>query len=342
MFQMSEYFKDPKVTFEIGVQQKWRNTPAVLMNKVGTELLRVERNIQLKSIQHIPTRGSSLFELTLPNSGEVGIYFETDWNQSQIVVKKVKSGSWAANYTDVEKGDVLLTISVNNVATTALGTQFDEAMALLKLRSNENKIVVTMRLWEEKLRLLQTQKPGEMPDDLTGNASPCNSLFFRINNPTSLCLDTPRNLQPSENEDFDETLVVKVDVQTNINSTTFAIVSADSAESSEYKIVNDSMCHVIQFKQRGVLGNKWTFLQPRSGIYYIWDDPCKRQKRLLLRIVSNILCPRISHKVSKEYIEPAVIDFEKIKLKEPVKIFGEEGKKLCAVIEADGIFQYFF
>ena len=93
----------PQVTFEI--EDRWEKTCPVLIDKVGTEMVRIRKKMDLKDIAHITTRGCSQYDVDLPfldDEKELGIQFETDWGQSQILVKKVVNGKYASLSTDIQ------------------------------------------------------------------------------------------------------------------------------------------------------------------------------------------------------------------------------------------------
>jgi len=64
----------------------------------------VKPRVDLSALSYIQTRLSPEYDVELP-AGEVGLWFETDWDQTSIVVKSIKSGKYAALKTDIEVGD---------------------------------------------------------------------------------------------------------------------------------------------------------------------------------------------------------------------------------------------
>ena len=134
-----------KRKLSVDLEGSWR--PSVMFNvdMTGEFSLVVKKQIPLASIPHIITR-QAIFSVSLPPQ-ELGIWFETglfingyysehpqdffrtlDWKQTDIVVKAVRSGHYVSNYTDIQVGDVLL--SVNGVKAT--GKNFDTIMQILK------------------------------------------------------------------------------------------------------------------------------------------------------------------------------------------------------------------
>jgi hypothetical protein len=63
----------------------------------------VRRRVRLASLQHVNTRGAPEFEELLPaDVRTLGLYFETDWGEENIVVKGFQKGSFAALHTDIK------------------------------------------------------------------------------------------------------------------------------------------------------------------------------------------------------------------------------------------------
>lgn len=61
--------------------------------------------------------------------GELGVWFETSWDQKAILVKRVKKGKFSFNNTDIRVGDQLLFI---DNAPVSRGMTFSDTMKLLK------------------------------------------------------------------------------------------------------------------------------------------------------------------------------------------------------------------
>ena len=104
--------------------------------------MKLKRNVDLRLLRHVNTRGASHYKITLPPSendkcefedwdGELGIWFETEWGSRQnIIVKGTKQGKFVYNNTDVHVGDEL--ISIDDIPVKNLN--FGDAMKLLKDR----------------------------------------------------------------------------------------------------------------------------------------------------------------------------------------------------------------
>ncbi|CAM9467202.1 unnamed protein product [Chrysoparadoxa australica] len=118
--------------------------------------LRLHRRRKLASLQHIDTRVSAEYEVILPpKQPETGLWMETDWYRQQTVVKDVKKNTYAFNHTEIQVGDVLLSINGREV----YAWQFSEVMQELKraLRAAEEPVVLKFRTMEERYRLLRAK-----------------------------------------------------------------------------------------------------------------------------------------------------------------------------------------
>lgn len=132
---------------------------------------------------------------------------------------------------------------------------------------------IKMRTSDEKIRLIREGGGGQdgTSESLAAGVAGGGGMPY---DRASLPIDRDRQNIPMLSTlphtllDHDDKCVIKVDVRTNSIST-FVIVSTDTVESSEYKIINDSCCHVLQYKQKGVLGNKWNQLEPQAQVSYL-------------------------------------------------------------------------
>jgi hypothetical protein len=124
---------------------------------LGEQIISVSRRQELSSIVHFNTRGMEEYDVSLP-AHEIGLYFETDWQEHSIVVKGFKKNSFAANQTDIQIGDVL--ISVDGIPVS--GPAFTETMTMLKekIRSGTVGCVARFRTVEEKMRLIRSNASG--------------------------------------------------------------------------------------------------------------------------------------------------------------------------------------
>lgn len=297
-----------KISFQIEGPGSWYRSPPVLIDKIGTEVILVKKRVSLSSIKHAAARSSDIFEIEYPLSlSELGIVFETAWRLDEpILVKRVKPGSHAETH-DIQVGDALLEINDQPY----VGSQFDEAMGALKNRAGNLRL--KMKTIEERLRAIRE-----------GARTVTEATVDEIASESGVVYDN----QP----DF---IALHVEIKA-VNCITYAIVSEGDINESGYRIENDSPSFILQYKQKTEVPCKWTTLEPLSKVPYIWDDPCKVNKRLLLRIISNVLHPFGIEK-SKAYkdIRLVTINFEKLGSNFAVPITWSD-RKLEAVIESDG------
>ena len=130
----------------------WHRSVAFNIDQIGVFNMQVKRRINLATIQHVNTRGAPEFQEILPPLRTLGVYFETDWGEENIVVKSLQKGSYAANNTDIKIGDVLLSID-NEVVD---GKNFELAMVLMRNKlASASGCTVRFRTVEEKIRLIR-------------------------------------------------------------------------------------------------------------------------------------------------------------------------------------------
>jgi len=95
-----------------------------------------------RNLVHVTTRGASHYDVKLPPddkqnrfgwSGELGVWFETDWDHRGVVVKGCKRGKFAFNHTDIRAGDILISIDGESIGKLS----FDDVMTRIKDRLKE-------------------------------------------------------------------------------------------------------------------------------------------------------------------------------------------------------------
>ena len=105
----------------------------------GVYTLKLNKPLDPRNLPHVTTRNAACYEVKLPPddkqirlgwSGELGVWFETDWDHRGIVVKGCKRGKYAFNHTEIHAGDVLTAVDGTSIGSKS----FDEVMALLKDR----------------------------------------------------------------------------------------------------------------------------------------------------------------------------------------------------------------
>lgn len=130
----------------------WHRSVAFSIDQIGIFNMEVKRRVNLANVQHVNTRGAPEYSEVVPPMRTLGMYFETDWGEENIVVKGFQKGSFAALSTDIKVGDVLLSVDGECVD----GKKFELAMVLMrnKLGSAEG-CVLRFRTIEEKIRLIR-------------------------------------------------------------------------------------------------------------------------------------------------------------------------------------------
>jgi hypothetical protein len=130
----------------------WHRSIAFDIDQIGVFNMQVKRRVNLASIQHVNTRGASEYTEILPPMRTLGVYFETDWGEENIVVKSFQKGSYAAINTDIKIGDVLLQIDDEPVD----GKKFELAMVLMRNKlGSASGCTVRFRTVEEKIKLIR-------------------------------------------------------------------------------------------------------------------------------------------------------------------------------------------
>jgi hypothetical protein len=207
------------------------------------------------------------------------------------VVKAVRSGYYGSNYTEIQVGDVLL--SVNGVK--ASGQNFDKIMMLLK-RSNRTLISEG-----------EANGSGQV-------GQPANAEFMSSEEKLSIIRKdamiqlgvgeqeaavVSRKLELEEHRDISE-IAVKVSIRVENATVSISLQPVDPEAPPEYLVVNKSPSHSITCKQKGLRGDKWLEIKPGSSATYYWDNPFK-QRLLMVQLAKNTLIEQeqSSHNVNE-------------------------------------------
>lgn len=74
-----------------------------------------------------------------------------------------------------------------------------------------------------------------------------------------------------------------------VDSSVFMILSElDAAARPEYRVVNNSHCNVIHYRQKGLHDGWWASLDPGMSAPYIWDNPIKVWAGWYKRVVTDL------------------------------------------------------
>ena len=121
------------------------------IDQINSFNLQIKKKIELHSISHINTRGAPEYIEELPTMSTLGVFFETDWKEENVVVKSLQANSYAVKETNIKIGDVLVSIDEHQVN----GHNFELSMTILRKKLNEEGCTVVFRTVEEKIRLIR-------------------------------------------------------------------------------------------------------------------------------------------------------------------------------------------
>ncbi len=114
-------------------------SPSFAADIPGEYILTISPARDLRMLPHVSSRGAPVYSVSIPStdqpdhwSGELGVWFETEpWgSERSLIVKGIKPGSYASNFTDIAVGDEMIMID----ATPVDSLTFDEAMKYMKSR----------------------------------------------------------------------------------------------------------------------------------------------------------------------------------------------------------------
>lgn len=208
----------------------------------------------------------------------LGLSFETDWGEENIVVKSVQVGSHAARETDIRVGDAL--IEVNDVSVN--GGMFEDALRMIKSCLSSDGCTIKLRTVEEKLRLTRESAFRQIQKkELEKRKLPST--------PTS------KNAATSHTEEektgvYKDSLAIRVELRQVESSVVILASELDLEKMEEYRIENHTVGYKLYYKQKGISGTSWSCIQPGQASSFIWEDPFKPHK-LLMHVGENVLCP---------------------------------------------------
>ena len=331
-FHLPAIFGERKVALDI--EGPWLRSIGYDIDRLGSYVIRVRRTLDTSKLEHILTRGSPEYEVTLP-PGEVGIWFETDWGNRQVVVKRIKPDSAAAKRTDIQAGDVLLTVNGDDVCDM----EFEAIMAKLKDSQQAGGSRLTFQTIEEKMRLLREQALA--PAAIRGTG-----MYSAVRNTVPGGQLADKSLR----EDDKREIYIKVDLRAVDLSVFMTISALEKKVRPEYRVLNKSPSHVIHYRQKGILSGRWASLGPGESASYIFDDPTISH-RLQLRTGKNIMCPstgklnwlaKINDSIFSRFAmggaeknHVTMVPFDEIGFETYVPVGGSNGK-LIASVESNG------
>jgi hypothetical protein len=245
------------------------------IDDIGTHTIRVDKKVDLTQIQHVNSRDMLEYTIVIPVDVDLGIYFETDYSGKDIVVKELVKNHWAYNDTEIQVGDVMINIDGTDV--TGEDENFDKAMDMLRHRAKSVK--VRFRTVEENIRLVREAAMVEKSND---------------KRKTSQLADIVKDQAKDK--------VLRLDIR-QVEACIFVVVDeVTESITPGYRLKNNSFCHYIYYKQRGVMGNNWCCLPPCSETSYAWEDPFNANKVLLVHVGKNLLSPRHKSQVDSDFL----------------------------------------
>lgn len=327
------------------VEGPWTKTPGFPVDRIGSHCIYLQKRIDSSKLLEGFSRSKlAEYPVTLPilNSlvddeviSEIGLYFETDWTNENVVVKNIKPGSWAAGQ-DIRVGDVLLDIDGKPLMIKDGVIDFHSVLSMIKDGINEelgHSVGPTLkfRTKEESSRIIRK---------LAANS------------------DTQSKISADKNSALEETgdLSLKIDIK-NIDSTIIVLVSKiEAADTSnpqslylnqqeqlkdvlslkrgvaDFVVKNHLHGHSILFKQKDTANSTWRLLGPCSQQIFVWDNPFLDNK-IIVKLNKNVLCPAIvKGEISLESYT-SVIDFNLIG--SSVNLLDLDGQPSHAIVKID-------
>ena len=260
----------------LSVEGPFHLTPAVGVDALCRHTMNLTKRTDLSTTAHVSTRSMPEYSLEFPPIAELGIWFETDLDSEDILVKDIRKDLYAGKMTDIQIGDVLLSLDGHPYS----GPIFEQFMLDLKDTLAHPGTRMRFRTHEEKLRLIRSK------------AAMMESQRTRV-----LLAQGAKYVDLTKSEHMDDGFdlaALKLDMSPT-GSTTFVVASPVAAdESPYYRVENNTSAFSIFYKQkcesRRCERNRWTLLRPGTGEDYVWDDPVG-EKIIMVRLGRNILSP---------------------------------------------------
>lgn len=278
-YHLPSMYGERKIGLEI--DGSWNKSALFPIDHIGSFCLSVRRKIDVALIQHVKTRGNAEYDVEFPDGlKSLGIWFETDAEEDQIIVKRLQPGSYAMTATEIQIGDVL--VSVNN--QNCLGKNFDTVMEQIKAAFASNgERIFKFRTVEEKIRIIRGKNLLAKKIEKRPNV-PIPSANISSNDGSD-----DQDYQ-SESRDPRESKVIRVSLRQVECSVAITVSDVTADATADYRIENKSICYVLYYKQRGIMGTRWTALQPGQTVPYAWEDPFNHHQ-LWLVVGGNIVNP---------------------------------------------------
>ena len=281
----------------------YKLTASISVDDVGEHVLPLTHNVDIKMIRHVSTRASPEYQVSLIAgvqgfTGELGVWFETEWgNSKRVIVKTLKKPSFAFDETDIHVGDELL--KIDGIPVTR--QTFSETMGTLRSRLNEvSQYQDTGRsvLRRASMRLGGTLAARES-QTVRSSGRPLELVFrtmeerlrrvrMKAAKASALTQATTSSLPLSDNTVNDHAQAVydtsfnyvRVELK-NIHNMMFVILRPE--DNPPFSIRNQTFTTTIYFRQKNCTAHSWLSLKPGATCSYAWQEPLK-PKRLSVRV----------------------------------------------------------
>jgi hypothetical protein len=319
-FHLPDSRGDRQLRVDLG--GSWNLSSSFGADAIGENTFHVTRALDLRLLDHVTTRASPQYTVSLPPpgedideqwDGELGVWFETDWGgERRIIVKGTKKGEYAFNHTDIHVGDELLRI--DNVPVSQM--TFQESMKLLRDKLAYLSLTRSQRVNRRPrasiINRLQRRSIVSGPPDLQslmealgGDGIRKVVLTFRTHEERLRRVraraaasnrrsgsDVPVFDSRKELSDLsagnrlltsNKTATdIKVDMRFLHNSV-FVEVQQQDTGNPPFRVENRAVNHVIFYRQRGCNGHAWNSLKPGESRNYCWEEPL-RPRKLTVRV----------------------------------------------------------
>ncbi len=292
-------------TLRVDLGPSWYLSPSFAADTPGELMLSLSRVRDLRMLNHVSSRGAPVYTITLPPtdtndwSGELGVFFETEWGKDRtLIVKGIREGSYASYYTDIAVGDEMIKID----STPVKNLTFDDAMKFMKARlyaakqasertnssatkslplqlmvnktkkriqrgahdseSNDNVVTLTFLTQEERLRHLRRAAVG-------------TTAGMRIAPESSVAVQKIDHATTPEQGNTSKELLVDMKF---LFQSVFVFLRTPITADPPYRIVNRSLHWRIYYRQKACDSHPWQCLSPGESSAYTWEEPLKAKK----------------------------------------------------------------
>ncbi|KAL7555284.1 hypothetical protein ACHAWF_018921 [Thalassiosira exigua] len=304
-FHLPDTRNERLLRLELG--PSWYLSPSFEADVTGEYVLAMSRVRDLRMLPHVSSRGAPVYTVTLPPTnmdwdGDLGVWFETDWDRKHtLIVKGIKEGSYASYFTDIIVGDEL--VMIDEVPVEQL--TFDEAMKYLKVRLTAARQAVEKRDSQSPVRPFQLIRAKSKKRTQETNSGELQSLEHFVTL-TFLTLEerlrrlrraavSKNSVVPSRDgtraqNNIDD--LQEVDHAASLGGSSkqlfielkffhqsmFVFIREPDPNNPPHRIINRSLHWVIYYRQKGCASHAWKSLSPGESADYTWAEPLKATK----------------------------------------------------------------